>query len=70
MKYLQISSHYLRNGTGEGRHLTNATKEANGIILLRLGEMETKRKGETVASQMKKLHFDELSTDLKNCLST
>jgi len=35
--------------------LTNATKEANDIILLRLGETETRRKGERVASQMKKL---------------
>jgi len=35
--------------------LTNVSKKANGIILLKLGEAETKRKGETVASSMKKL---------------
>jgi|GEM_PF-4223278 len=47
-----VKSPRLRSG--QVRNLTNAAKEANGIILLRLGETETKRKGETVASSTKK----------------
>jgi len=29
----------------KSKHLTTATKEANGITLLRLGETETRRNG-------------------------
>ncbi len=61
MYFNRVSRRRGSNGCGvKSRNLTNATKGANGIILLKLGETETKRKGETVASQMKKLPLDTL----------